>query len=274
MSTVGRVSRARRLSYRKLVRALFILLAFVALASVARRRGDVGDAFEDAWSSTRSLATSTNADGFLRSWFTSSSDDEVVPTMTARAPPRYEERAEGTAYGPDGGPRTYGNAHRADCGKNAALLGFRFDADLAQGTTKRIRHAYTCVEAMNDDGATFGSMVNRETDRTASGSRWRSRDDFSTLAEHDVDCGEGFLSSFLLRQWSKSMAFTFTCTAGKTPSPAGCEKLESATFEDSDRASSFAPAEVRCSPGSALTRFKFNEMSIDFTCCPTPALGG
>ena len=274
MFSRARAGRARRLSYRKLVRALAFALALVALASVARRSRAV-DAFGDAFDGrdARALASSAREDGMFERWFGASKVEAVVPP---REPPRYEERAEGTPFGRDGGPKAYGNAHRVDCGKSAALLGFRFDADVAsEGTMKRIRNAYTCVEALHDGGTTFGAVTYRETKGTASGSRWHRRDDFSTVAEHDVDCGESFLASFVLKQWSKSMAMSYACTAGKTPSPAGCETLESMPFESAAvAASAFVPAEVRCSPGSALTRFKFNDMTIDFTCCPTPALGG
>ena len=169
----------------------------------------------------------------------------------------------------------YGNVHRIACGNNAALTRFEFQSSVKEGAETNVRNAYACVEAMFDKGATFGKVgPAKETEFGPSGSTWRGRDSLDTLSAHEVDCVDRFISSWYLKQWSKSMSIAYACTSGKpTPRFDACATTKSLEIEaDVRKVSSLARAKVSCSEGSALTRFRFTGDAFEFTCCPTPEL--
>ncbi|OUS46613.1 hypothetical protein BE221DRAFT_113256 [Ostreococcus tauri] len=188
--------------------------------------------------------------------------------------PKFEEKSSTTPFAPDGGSVEYGNVHRVACANNSALVGFEFQSTV-EGEETKVRNAYACVEALFDQGATFGhATLANETEHGPSGSKSLERNALDTLSEHEVDCADRFVTSWNLKQWSKSISIEYACASGKpTPKPDACVTSESAKVElDASKVSSLAPAKVSCTKGSALTRFRFTGDAFEFTCCPTPAL--
>ena len=247
----------RRVTARKLIARACdcaLILGIIAIWWVGRTADESHDvATSTRWSSTRMVA------------------------QTSPPPkPKYEETSSKTTpFGPDGGPMEYGNVHRIACGNNAALTRFEFQSSVKEGAETNVRNAYACVEAMFDKGATFGKVgPAKETEFGPSGSKWRGRDSLDTLSAHEVDCVDRFISSWYLKQWSKSMSIAYACTSGKpTPRFDACATTKSLEIEaDVRKVSSLARAKVSCSEGSALTRFRFTGDAFEFTCCPTPEL--
>lgn len=193
--------------------------------------------------------------------------------------PKCGETTRNTPFGNDGGPMEYGNAHRMMCGNNAALTGFRFEVNNDDET--KVRNAYTCVRTCFDDEGSSGKytalthwLQSKETEHTATGTKWRRRDSLNLLGAHEVDCMDRFISSWYLKQWSKSMSIVYECTSGKRMHRWGeCETLQSPKVElDVTKISSLVPANVSCYEGSALTRFRFIGHAFEFTCCSTSQL--
>jgi len=197
----------------------------------------------------------------------SDASSEPIPPVQETRSPRYEMRKHATEYSPDGGPKEYGNLHDLDCGEQGALTEFKFNYDdLAQ----MVNNEYTCLIVVH--GETFGKRSPMETPIGPSGSRWSSRNSMQQISNHDVDCGQRFISQFKMKQWSSSMTIRHQCTGTKTPAPQDCEISKTAPAGHSDKASAFADMKVRCGADSALTRFKYNGDVFEYSCCPKPKI--
>ena len=172
-----------------------------------------------------------------------------------------------TAYGPQGGPKEFGNRHNVVCsGGDGALRSFRFNT-----RGNEVNVLYDCL--MGDFG---GQSREVSTPHGASGSKHKcnkDRNEFGYLAAGpgNVDCGDSFIHKWKLRQWSQSMAVDYQCTRSETSDSSACQDLEtSGSYGRACTAAELASHRVQCPNNMALTRFYFDAGKIKYRCCPKP----
>lgn len=173
-----------------------------------------------------------------------------------------------TEYGPQGGPKQFGNLHNVACDGNGALKSFRFNT-----RGDKVNVIYDCL--MGDFG---GNTRETSTPRDASGSKHKcnkDRNEFGYLAggkkPGNVDCGDSFIHKWKLGQHSKTMWINYQCTRGETSDPSGCEDLStSGSYGRACTAAELQSHQVRCPANKALTRFYFSGGQIKYRCCPKP----
>jgi len=170
-----------------------------------------------------------------------------------------------THYSKNGGPKQVGNRHSVDCGDDSMLFSFNFDYD---SLNDQVRIIYSCIEYL--DTAIFPKGTEpRETSQTDSGELWTGRNSMQSLSKHEVNCNSTFITSWFLRQWSHSMSIMYQCTNHRTSFPEHCRIRRSADVTaNHHKLSAFRFTVVKCTHGTALTQFKFDNKVFEYTCCP------
>lgn len=168
----------------------------------------------------------------------------------------YRTSRHATAYGPDGGPMTYGNIHNLTC-PGGALSSFKFNK-----VGDKVNNSFVCV---NSDGLVAGTE--KMTPHDASG-KSKGRNNMFWIDRHDVNCGNNFLKQWKLAQWSRSMRVHYTCSTATTPHPTECESLKAGGYGAHDSVGAWKGDEVKCPANKLLTQWKYSGDGINYTCCP------
>jgi len=165
-----------------------------------------------------------------------------------------------TNYGPDGGPKYYGNRHNLDC-NGGGMTSFKWNK-----SGGLVNNSYTCLKS----DTAFGGVSSKMTPHNSSGKR-TGYNDMYYMDRHDINCGDNFLSQWQLAQWSRSMRFHYKCTNAKTPKPDECEVLTVSDFPHHPHAGQYANKPIKCPANKILTQWKYNnDGTLNFRCCPKP----
>jgi len=173
-----------------------------------------------------------------------------------------------TPYGPNGGPKQYGNVHDISCDKdnhNGALMSFKF----TKNEDDKIRNEYKCYMSSTQ----FKNKNRKSTPHGASGSSSSGRNAMWDVDSHPVECGNKFITGWKLNQWSNSMKMLYSCSNIATPDASKCEELMSDHFGEPQYAGDWTKAgTISCPTDKLLTKWKYNrsEGRIRYRCCPKP----
>lgn len=170
----------------------------------------------------------------------------------------YNTTRHATEYGPDGGPKQYGNRHDVRC-SGGALSSFKFNK-----VGDQVNNSFVCV---NSDGLVAGTE--KRTPHNASGKK-KGRNDMYYIDRHDVNCGNHFLKQWKLNQWSSSMQVVYTCSNATTPRPPECESLKAGGTTHHPHVGTWKGDEIKCPANKLLTQWKYTDGGVDYTCCPKP----
>lgn len=164
-----------------------------------------------------------------------------------------------TPYGPDGGPVYYGNRHDLDC-QGGGMTSFKWAKSGDQ-----VNNIYKCLKS----DTAFGGTFSKETGQNASGKE-KGRNDMYYMDRHDVNCGNNFISQWMLHQWSRSMKVVYKCTNTQTPNPEECETLSVPDYPHHPHAGTWANKPVTCPANKVLTQWKYANGALGYRCCPKP----